>query len=106
MGKVSTPVTTQSSSGKAKEQPADLSSYDVQRLFFSMGVDMSWRLALGVLIPIIGGAELDKVFKTSPVLLFIGLALAVVGAVITIRRTLSLANQNPAFNQPKRGAAK
>ena len=62
-------------------------------LFFSMGVDMSWRLALGVLIPVIGGAELDKTLKTSPWLLVVGLLLATALSTLTIRRTLKLTNK-------------
>lgn len=67
----------------------------VTSLFFSMGLDMSWRLALSVLIPIIGGAELDKHFKTAPALLIAGFAVAVLFSVVTIRRTLKLANNLP-----------
>lgn len=67
----------------------------ITSLFFSMGIDMSWRLAFSVLVPIVGGYELDKHFSTSPILFIIGFALAIVLSVVTIRRTLKLANQLP-----------
>lgn len=62
-------------------------------LFFSMGLDMSWRLALSVLVPIIGGVELDKHFRTAPWLLVAGFVLATALSVVTIRRTLKLTSQ-------------
>ncbi|HET9174338.1 MAG TPA: AtpZ/AtpI family protein [Candidatus Saccharimonadales bacterium] len=61
-------------------------------LFFSMGLDMSWRLALSVLVPLVGGAELDKHFKTTPILLILGFLIAIGLSIVTIRRTLKLTN--------------
>src|SRR5581483_11089356 len=79
--------------GKTSVEPGKQVS--VTSLFLSMGLDMSWRLALSVLVPIIGGAELDKHFKTSPVLLIAGFLVAIALSVVTIRRTLKLANALP-----------
>lgn len=79
--------------GKHSVEPNKTAS--INSLFFSMGLDMSWRLALSVLVPIIGGVELDKVFKTSPVLLIVGFGLAIACSAVTIRRTLKLANSLP-----------
>lgn len=79
--------------GKVTSGPGKQMS--VTSLFFSMGLDMSWRLALSVLIPIIGGVELDSHFKTAPLLLIIGFVLAAIFSVVTIRRTLKLANNLP-----------
>ena len=79
--------------GKISAEPGKQVS--VTSLFFSMGIDMSWRLALSVLIPIIGGVEADKHFKTAPLLLIVGFIVATALSVVTIRRTLKLANQLP-----------
>ena len=67
----------------------------ITSLFFSMGLDMSWRLALSVLIPIIGGAALDNHFQTGHIYLIAGFVVAVALAIVTIRRTLKLANNLP-----------
>lgn len=83
--------------GKAASEPGKQS---VTSLFFSMGLDMSWRLALSVLVPIIGGAELDKHFNSSPLLLIIGFALAIVFTIVTIRRTLALTKDLPFVKHP------
>lgn len=72
-------------------------------IFIGMGLDMSWRLALGVLVPIVGGVYIDKWLKTSPLFLIIGFVVAIVGTVLIIRRTVNLANTHPVFNPPKEG---
>ena len=79
--------------GKVSSEPGKQVS--ITSLFFSMGLDMSWRLALSILIPIIGGVETDKHFNTAPAFLIVGFVLATVLAVVTIRRTLKLANNLP-----------
>ena len=49
---------------------------------------MSWQLAIVVLVPIIGGVELDKAFGSSHICLFIGLALAAVGTIAVLWRAI------------------
>jgi F0F1-type ATP synthase assembly protein I len=78
--------------GKTSLEPG---KQTITSLFFSMGLDMSWRLALSVLVPIVGGAELDNHYKTAPALLIAGFVVAIALAVVTIRRTLKLANNLP-----------
>lgn len=56
-------------------------------------LDMSWRLALAVLVPIIGGFELDQHLNTSPVLTIIGFLLAMAGLFVILRRTLATADE-------------
>lgn len=64
-------------------------------LFAGMALDMSWRLAIAVLVPIIGGFELDKNFNTTPVLTIIGFVLAMAGMALVMWQTLQTANQLP-----------
>lgn len=56
---------------------------------------MSWQLALVVLIPVIGGVELDKALGKTEVFVFVGLALALIGSGIVLWRTMQAANQLP-----------
>ena len=56
---------------------------------------MGWQLAIVVLVPIIGGVQLDKMLDISPVLLFVGLGLAVAGTVIVMWATMQKANHLP-----------
>jgi F0F1-type ATP synthase assembly protein I len=69
--------------------------------FLLMTVNMSWQLALVVLVPVIGGVELDKTAGTT-VYTFIGLALALAGSALVMWRAMRAANKLPV---PKLSAA-
>lgn len=84
--------------GKDSVEPNKTAS--INSVFFSMGIDMSWRLALSVLVPIIVGAQLDKHFNTAPILLIVGFILAILFTVVTIRRTLALTKELPFVKHP------
>jgi F0F1-type ATP synthase assembly protein I len=58
-----------------------------------MALDMSWRLAIVVLVPIIGGFKLDGVFNSSPVLTIVGFFVAMGGMALVMWYTLQKANQ-------------
>ena len=58
-----------------------------------MALDMSWRLALVVWVPIIGGFELDKRWSTTPLLTIVGIVVATAGVALVMRRTLQVANK-------------
>jgi F0F1-type ATP synthase assembly protein I len=64
-------------------------------LFITMALDMSWRLAIAVLVPIIGGFELDKKLDTSPLYMILGFALAMLGMGLVFWRTLQAASHIP-----------
>ena len=51
-------------------------------------LSMSWQMAVAVLVPTVGGYQLDDHFKTTPYLTLIGLMLAVLGPVLIIRQAL------------------
>ncbi len=61
-----------------------------------MALDMSWRLAAVVLVPIIGGYELDSHFGTTPLITVCGFVIAMVGAGLVMWRTMQAANNMPA----------
>ncbi len=47
-------------------------------------LSMSWQLALVVLIPIVGGFELDKKLHTLPFLTIVGFVLAMAGMSLVV----------------------
>jgi F0F1-type ATP synthase assembly protein I len=53
-------------------------------------LDMSWQLAVVVLVPIVGGFELDKAFTTSPLLFIIGFIVAMTGFTLIVRRQMQI----------------
>jgi F0F1-type ATP synthase assembly protein I len=71
-------------------------------VFISLALDMSWRLAIVVLVPIVGGFELDKKLNSSPLLTIVGFLLAMAGMALIMMRTLKEANKI-ALTPTKRG---
>jgi F0F1-type ATP synthase assembly protein I len=65
-------------------------------VFIGMALDMSWRLAIAVLVPIIGGFKLDEKLKTTPLLTIVGFLLAMGGMALVMWQTLQAANKIPA----------
>lgn len=56
--------------------------------FFAAALTMSWQLAMIVLIPILGGFELDKKLRTQPFLTIVGFLLAFGGVGYVVKRQL------------------
>lgn len=75
-------------------------------VFVSMALDMTWRLAIVVLVPIIGGFELDKRLEMTPLLTIVGFLVAMVGMALVCWRTLQVANEQSAETKPKHKQAK
>ncbi len=63
--------------------------------FISLALDMSWRLAIAVLVPIIGGFELDRHLHTLPLLTILGFVFAMAGMALVLQQTLKAAGQVP-----------
>lgn len=64
-------------------------------VFVGMALDMSWRLAIVVLVPIIGGFELDQRLDTAPLLTITGFLLAMAGMALVLWQMLQTVNQLP-----------
>lgn len=62
-------------------------------LFISMALDMSWRLAIVVLVPIVGGFKLDETLNMTPALTIIGFFLAMTGMGLVMWSSLQKANR-------------
>ena len=58
--------------------------------FMSAAMNMSWQLAIVVLVPILGGFKLDDVLGWTPVLTILGFVLAIAGMSIVVKRQLEL----------------
>ena len=70
------------------------------RMFVGAVFDMSWQLAIVVLVPIIGGFELDKHFHTTPILVIVGFVIAMLGTFVVIKR-MFLEYSNSSVKQVK-----
>ena len=63
--------------------------------FVIAALDMSWQLAIVVLVPVLVGVQLDKMLGTSYICTFVGLALAFVGSGVVMWRAQQRANRFP-----------
>ena len=70
-------------------------------MFVGMVLNMSWQLAIVVIVPILGGYMLDQRLHSSPVLVLLGLVIAVIATCGVLWRTVQLANSRVAALQPK-----
>lgn len=74
----------------------------MRRNFLVYVANMSWQLAITVIIPIAGGAELDSRLHAGNLWVFVGLAVALVASTAVMWRTVRMANRLPV---PKLSAA-
>jgi putative F0F1-ATPase subunit (Ca2+/Mg2+ transporter) len=94
MEKTHAPKATHSvTSGKKSNDPIAQSTQRSQ--FLGMVLNMSWQLAIVVLVPILAGVKLDKVFKTNDVYTLVGLGLALIGSGLVMWQAMRVANRLP-----------
>lgn len=74
------PSTTNSSNSSGGQNP--------KKRFFAGLFDLSWRLAIVLLLPLIAGIWLDS-GKKSATFTLIGLVIGVIGAVVVIRNIVN-----------------
>jgi len=89
-----TTTKSHNSPSSAKRAPEKTQAPDPKQTFVATALDMSWKLAIVVLVPVFVGVQLDKMFGTS-FITFIGLALAFVGSGLVMWRALQAANRVP-----------
>lgn len=68
--------------------------------FVSLALDMGWRLAVSVLVPIIGGFELDQLLNSGPWLTILGFMVAIAATAFIFRQTLQISDDNT--SRPRR----
>jgi hypothetical protein len=91
MKKTTTPVQTPSTDARQSHVDGGANSgTNPLASLLSATLSMSWQLALVVLIPIVGGFELDKKLHTLPFLTIVGFVLAVGGTSLVVWRQLQL----------------
>lgn len=73
-------------------------------VFIAAALDMTWRLAAVVLVPIIGGHFLDEAFNTSPWITVAGFIIAFLGVIAVMRYVVADSNRRVAgFSAGKKG---
>lgn len=68
--------------------------------FFLVTMNLSWQLAIIVLVPFLGGYKLDQNFATTPLFTVVGLILVMFGSAVVLGRLLK------SFGPPPKDVAK
>lgn len=92
MNKTTAPKRAHSPKGEQTKPatPVSSQSNDPKGQFFAAAMSMSWQLAIVVLVPIIGGFELDQRLNMLPLLTIVGFALAMLGMSAVVWRQMQL----------------
>ncbi len=69
------------------------STLNAKQLFYSSVLDMGWRLAVVVIVPIVIGVKLDDRYNTTPSWTLTALILAAFGAVMVVSKSVKEANR-------------
>jgi len=65
-----------------------VSVFEARRLFLTSTIDMSWKLALSVMIPLGAGIKIDQHYGTEPAFIFAGLLLGVIAGGLVVWKTV------------------
>jgi hypothetical protein len=90
MNKTKVPEAPSPSTKTIKPGAKPVRDANYRKEFFLAATNMSWQLAVVVLVPIIGGFELDKTLDTLPALTIAGFFVAMAGMGVVVWRQLQL----------------
>jgi F0F1-type ATP synthase assembly protein I len=90
MGKAAAKPKTTTTEDNAQEY---LDVFAAKSRFFSATLNMGWRLAITVLVPLVAGIKIDQHFKTSPSYTLAGFMLAVAGGAAVVWSSVKEVNQ-------------
>jgi uncharacterized membrane protein YhaH (DUF805 family) len=103
MTETKTPPTPSPTPGVSGQIAVSQSGKSPRSDFMAAVLGMSWQLALVVLVPIVGGFELDRQFATSPLLVMLGFVVAMIGFGLVVRQQLHRFSP-PEVTQPVKSA--
>jgi F0F1-type ATP synthase assembly protein I len=90
-----TTTKSHSVSPSKKRAPGKAQVSDPKQTFAFAALNMSWQLAVVVLVPILLGVQLDKALGTSYLGVTFGILLALAGSGLVVWRALQAANRMP-----------
>jgi F0F1-type ATP synthase assembly protein I len=90
MGKAAAKPKTTTTDINAQEY---FDTFAAKSRFFSATLNMGWRLAITVLVPLVIGIKVDQHFKSSPSYTLAGFMLAVAGGAAVVWNSVKEVNQ-------------
>lgn len=93
MGKAATPKRRTT---KYEDDPAldYLGAFDAKSQLLMASVNIGWRLAIMVILPLFIGVQLDKRFDSAPSITLAAFFIAIFGAGLIINKTYKEINEN------------
>ena len=86
---------TSSKGDSTQSSPNIPKNNSAKQQFVAMALNMSWQLAVVVLVPVIGGVELGKKFGNPTAWTLAGLAIAFIASGAVMWRAMQEANKIP-----------
>jgi F0F1-type ATP synthase assembly protein I len=80
------------SGGTPSHSSIDQTLYQ-RNLFLVMAANMTWQLAIVVLVPVVGGFKLDEHYDSSPWFTLLGVVIAAAGMTLVLLRVVKQAAQ-------------
>ena len=103
MKKTTTPIKTPSPHTGQSQETAEVGKINNSLIeFLAASFNMSWQLAIVVLVPIVGGFELDKKLGSLPALTIVGFILAMAGMALIVWRQLQRFTPPPSASKGRR----
>ncbi|HSX44652.1 MAG TPA: AtpZ/AtpI family protein [Candidatus Saccharimonadales bacterium] len=94
MGRVSTKPKAPSSASNKDEIARLAAAATSKQQFVNSAMDMGWRMAISVIVPVIIGSWLDHKYHTSPSWTLVSLFVAVTLAVMVVMKTIKDLNNS------------
>lgn len=88
-------------SSKSPQNPDIDEVFYQQNLFYLTVLNMTWQLAITVIVPIVAGFKLDEHFGSSPWLTLLGLLVAAAASVVVVWNTVKRATVKAAKGAKK-----
>ncbi len=104
-------ISRSSNKSSASSSPTTIAQDDIEQFeaamfarqkFIGATINLSWRLALTVLIPLIAGIQLDKKLDSSPSFVITGFMLAIVFGCMTVWQAVKEVNKSQAEESRKK----
>lgn len=89
------PATTPPTSSRSGTNTDPAKSAAARQQFLGAALNMSWQLAVAVLVPVLGGVELGKHLGSQTAWVLVGLVVALIGSGMVMRRAMQAANRLP-----------
>lgn len=83
------PTSPRGGTGSTPSEPSNASTMSSA----AVALNMSWQLLVVLVLPLWGGYALDQHFNTSPILMCVGMVVAVAGSIVVVRQAMTQLNE-------------